>query len=38
MSWTTHTVYNFANDLHWPELGMLLESIDYHEAASVRIP
>ena len=23
----------FADDLHWPELGMLLESIDYHEAA-----
>ena len=33
MSWTTYTVYNFADDLHWPELGMLLESIDYHEAA-----
>ena len=32
MSWTTYTVYNFADDLHWPELGMLLESIDYHEA------
>ena len=34
MSWTTYTVYNFADDLHWPELGILLESIDYHEAAS----
>ena len=33
MSWTTYTVYNFADDLHWPELGMLSESIDYHEAA-----
>ena len=33
MSWTTYTVYNFADDLHWHELGMLLESIDYHEAA-----
>ena len=33
MSWTTYTVYNFADDLHWPELGMLLESIDYHESA-----
>ena len=33
MSWTTYTVYNFADDLHWPELGLLLESIDYHEAA-----
>ena len=33
MSWTTYTVYNFADDLHWPEPGMLLESIDYHEAA-----
>ena len=33
MSWTTYTVYNFADDLHWPELGMLLESIDYREAA-----
>ena len=33
MSWTTYTVYNFADDLHWPELEMLLESIDYHEAA-----
>ena len=33
MSWTAYTVYNFADDLHWPELGMLLESIDYHEAA-----
>ena len=33
MSWTTYTVYNFADDLHWPELGILLESIDYHEAA-----
>ena len=32
MSWTTYTVYNFADDLHWPELGILLESIDYHEA------
>ena len=30
---TTYTVYNFADDLHWPELGILLESIDYHEAA-----
>ena len=33
MSWTTYTVYNFADDLHWPVLGILLESIDYHEAA-----
>ena len=33
MSWTTYTVYNFADDLHWPELGILLECIDYHEAA-----
>ena len=33
MSWTTYTVYNFADDLHWPALGILLESIDYHEAA-----
>ena len=33
MSWTTYTVYNFADDLRWPELGMLVESIDYHEAA-----
>ena len=33
MSWPTYTVYNFADDLHWPELGILLESIDYHEAA-----
>ena len=33
MSWTAYTVYNFAYDLHWPELGILLESIDYHEAA-----
>ena len=33
MSWTTYTVYNFADDLHWPELGILLETIDYHEAA-----
>ena len=33
MSWTTYTVYNFADDLQWPELGILLESIDYHEAA-----
>ena len=33
MSWTTCTVYNFADDLLWPELGILLESIDYHEAA-----
>ena len=33
MSWTTYTVYNFADDLHWPELGILLEGIDYHEAA-----
>ena len=33
MSWTTYTVYNFADDLHWPELGILLESIDYHEAS-----
>ena len=32
MSWTTYTVYNFADDLHWPELGILSESIDYHEA------
>ena len=31
MSWTNYTVYNFADDLHWPELGILLESIDYHE-------
>ena len=33
MSWTTYTVYTFADDLHLPELGILLESIDYHEAA-----
>ena len=33
MSWTTYTVYNFADDVHWPELGILLESIHYHEAA-----
>ena len=33
MFWTTYTVYDFADDLHWPELGILLESIDYHEAA-----
>ena len=33
MSWTTSTVYNFADDFHWPELGILLESIDYQEAA-----
>ena len=33
MSWTIYTVYNFADDLHWPELGILLEIIDYHEAA-----
>ena len=33
MSWTTYTVYNFADDLHWSELGILLESIEYHEAA-----
>ena len=33
MSWTTYTVYYFADDLHWPELGILWESIDYHEAA-----
>ena len=33
MSWTAYTVYNFADDLHWPELGILLESIDHHEAA-----
>ena len=33
MSWATYIVYNFADDLHWPELGMLLECIDYHEAA-----
>ena len=33
MSGATYTVYNFADDLHWPELRMLLESIDYHEAA-----
>ena len=33
MPWTSYTVYNFADDLHWPELGILLESIDYHEAA-----
>ena len=33
MSWTTYTVYNVADDLHRPELGILLESIDYHEAA-----
>ena len=32
MSWTTYTVSNFADDVHWPELGILLESIDYHEA------
>ena len=37
MSWTTYTVYNFADDLHWPELGILLESIDYHEAAIGRL-
>ena len=34
MSWTTCTVYNFADDLHWPELGILLESIDYHYEAA----
>ena len=33
MSWTTYTVCSFADDLHWPELGILLESIDYHETA-----
>ena len=33
MSWTTYIVYNFADDLYWPELGILLESINYHEAA-----
>ena len=33
MSWTTYTIYNFVDDLHWPELGMLLESIDCHEVA-----
>ena len=33
MSWTTDTVYNFADDLPWPELGILLESIKFHEAA-----
>ena len=33
MYWTTYTVYNFADDLHWPELRMLSESIDYHEAS-----
>ena len=33
MSWTTYTVYDFADDLYWPELGILIESIDYHEAA-----
>ena len=33
MSWTTYTVYNFADGLHWPELGILLESIDYNIAA-----
>ena len=33
MSWTTYTAYNFADDLHWPELEILSESIDYHEAA-----
>ena len=33
MSWTTYTVYNFVDDLHWSELGILLESIEYHEAA-----
>ena len=33
MSWATYIVYNFADDLHWPELGILLESIYYHEAA-----
>ena len=27
------TLYNFADILHWPELGIFLESIDYHEAA-----
>ena len=32
MSWTTYTV-NFADNLHWPELGILLENIDYYEAA-----
>ena len=31
MSWTSYAVYGFANDLHWPELGILLESIDYHD-------
>ena len=33
MSWTTYTVYNVADDLHRPQLGILLKSIDYHEAA-----
>ena len=33
MSWTTCIVYNFADDLRWPELRMMLENIDYHEAA-----
>ena len=35
MSWTTYTVYNFADDLHWPELGILLESIDGRVAVTV---
>ena len=34
MSWTTYTVLNFADDLHWPELGMLLESIEAAGKAS----
>ena len=32
MSWTTYTVY-FADDLDRPKLGILFQSIDYHEAA-----
>ena len=27
MSWTTYIVYNFADDLHWPELGILLDLV-----------
>ena len=26
MSWTTYTIYDFSDDLHWPEPGILLES------------
>ena len=33
ISWTTDTVCNFADDLHWPELGISFESNDYHETA-----